>query len=112
MTSDKFKLNEVGVRSNRTRVNKSAWVGRQPACTSEENKLVPVCAPEASQALGVWKSANVLTDHIALEAGFSKQPYQAQCLTIDNGSGEEKFVHVKKCTLVSSSCGWPEFQKV
>ena len=91
-------LNEVNVRSNRTRVNRSAaaWVCRQPACTSAESKLVPVCQQEVSKALGAWKSANVLTDHIALEAGFSKQAYQAQCATIDYAGREEKFVHVNK----------------
>lgn len=90
-------LNEVNVRSNRTRVNRSAaaWVCRQPACISAESKLVPVCQQEVSKALGAWKSANVLTDHIALEAGFSKQAYQAQCATIDYAGREEKFVHVK-----------------
>lgn len=108
-------LNEVNVRSNRTRVNRSAaaWVCRQPACISAESKLVPVCQQEVSKALGAWKSANVLTDHIALEAGFSKQAYQAQCATIDYAGREEKFVHVNKnIPLVSSSCGWPELQKV
>ena len=117
--SDNFKLNEVGVRSNRTRVNKSAvspqaaaWVCRQPACTSAESKLVPVCEPEARQALGAWKSAHVLTDHIALESGFSKQAYQAQCVTFEYDGREWKFVHLKQITLVSSSCGWPELQKV
>ena len=91
-------LNEVGVRSNRTRVPRvtgAAWVCRQPACTSAESKLVPVCQEEASKALGAWKSACVLTDHIALEVGFSKQAYQAQCVTIDYAGGQEKFVHVK-----------------
>jgi hypothetical protein len=58
--------------------------------------LVPVCQQEVSKALGAWKSANVLTDHIALEAGFSKQAYQAQCATIDYAGREEKFVHVKQ----------------
>ena len=88
------------------------WQSRQPACTRAESQLVPVCRQEAMQSLGAWKSASVLTDHISLEVGFSKQACQAQCLTVDYGGGEEKFVHLKKITLVSSSCGWPELQKV
>ena len=94
-----LNINEVGLRSNRTRANRGggeAWVCRQPACTSAESKLVPVCQQEASKQLGAWKSANVLTDHIALEAGFSKQAYQAQCVTLDHAGREDKFVHVKK----------------
>ena len=99
--SNNLMLNEVGVRSNRTRVsglNKSAaaWVCRQPACTSAGSKLALVCQQEVSQALGAWKSANVLTDHIALEAGFSKQAYQPQRVTTDCVGGEEKFVHVQQ----------------
>ena len=91
-------MNEVGVFGNRTRSSRSflRMEGKQPACTSPESKVVPVCELEASDTLGAWRSANVLTDHIALEAGFSKQAYQAQCVTFDYGCGEEKFVHVKK----------------
>lgn len=48
------------------------------------------------QSLGAWKSATVLTDHISLEVGFSKQAMLAQCLTVDYGGGEEKFIHLKK----------------
>ena len=86
----------------------AALVGRQPACTNAEDALVLVCAPEAKQSLGEWQSANILTDHIALEICFSKHAYQAQCVTCE----EQQFVHVKKCTMVCCSCGWPELQKV
>ena len=48
------------------------------------------------QSLGAWKSATVLTDHISLEVGFSKQAMLAQCLTVDYGGGQEKFIHLKK----------------
>lgn len=89
-----------------------AFVSRQPACTRAESQLVPVCREEAMQSLGAWKSATVLTDHISLEVGFSKQAMLAQCLTVDYGGGQEKFIHLKKITLVYSSCGWPELQKV
>ena len=91
-------MNEVGVRGNRARRSASVLQveGMQPACTSPESKVVPVCEPEASNTLGAWRSANVLTDHIALEVGFSKQPYQAQCVTLDRAGGQERFVHLKK----------------
>ena len=99
--SERFRINDVGVRCNRARAGMgrrgvsnlaATWVGRQPACTNAENALVLVCAPEAKQSLGEWQSANILTDHIALEAGFSKHAYQAQCVTCE----EQKFVHVNK----------------
>ena len=107
-------MNEVGVFGNRARRSASVLQvdGMQPACTSPESKVVPVCEPEASNTLGAWRSANVLTDHIALEAGFSKQAYQAQCVTVDCAGGKEEFVHVKNIHLVSSSCGWPENMQV
>ena len=73
-----------------------AFASRQPACTRAESQLVPVCREEAMQSLGAWKSATVLTDHISLEVGFSKQAMLAQCLTVDYGGGEEKFIHLKK----------------
>ena len=39
---------------------------------------------------------HILIDHVALEAGFSKQAYQAQCVTMDDAGEAWKFVHVKK----------------
>ena len=73
-----------------------AFVSRQPACTRAESQLVPVCREEAMESLGAWRSATVLTDHISLEVGFSKQAMLAQCLTVDYGGGQEKFIHLKK----------------
>ena len=72
------------------------FVSRQPACTRAESQLVPACREEAMQSLGAWKTATVLTDHISLEVGFSKQAMLAQCLTVDYGGGQEKFIHLKK----------------
>ena len=73
-----------------------ALVCKQPATTSAENQFVPICRNESQAALGAWKSVQILTDHIALEAGFSKQAYQAQCVTMDHAGEAWKFVHVKK----------------
>ena len=39
---------------------------------------------------------HVLIDHIAIEAGFSKHAYQAQCVVMDSGDEACKFVHVNK----------------
>ena len=92
-------LNEGGVCTNRGGLGKRniAWDCREPACTSAEGQLLPVCREEASKTLGAWKSARVVTNHIALEVGFSKHTYQAQCMTVDHpDSGPEKFVHLKK----------------
>ena len=80
---------------NRTR-SLASLVSRQPATTSAESQLVPICGSEVKAALGAWKSAHILIDHIALEAGFSKQPYQAQCVTMDDAGEACKFVHVKQ----------------
>ena len=104
-------MNEVGVCGNRARRSASVLqvAGMQPACTSPESKVVPVCEPEASNTLGAWRSANVLTDHIALEVGFSKQPYQAQCVTLDRAGGQERFVHLKQnSTWFLAAVGGPK----
>ena len=92
--SESLRCNRASARAGGSRVSNlaAALVGRQPACTNAEDALVPVCAPEAKQPLGEWQSANILTDHIAMEIGFSKHAYQAQCVTCE----EQKFVHVKK----------------
>ena len=74
----------------------AAMVCRQPASTSAENQFAPICGPHAQDALGAWKSVRVLIDHIAIEAGFSKHAFQAQCVVIDVGDEVCKFVHVKK----------------
>ena len=105
------KTNEVGVFGNRTRSSRSflRMEGKQLACTSPASKVVPVCELEASGTLGAWRSANVLTDHIALEAGFSKQPYQAQCVTLDRAGGQERFVHLNKnATWFLAAVGGPK----
>ena len=105
------KMNDVGVRCNRARssVSSAARAGAQPACTSAESKVAPVCEPQAMNTLGKWKSAIVLTDHIALEVGFSKQAYQAQCMTVDCVGGQEKFVHLKKnSTWFLAAVGGPK----
>ena len=105
------KKNDVGVRCNRARssVSSAARAGAQPACTSAESKVAPVCEPQAMNTLGKWKSAIVLTDHIALEVGFSKQAYQAQCMTVDCVGGQEKFVHLKKkSTWFLAAVGGPK----
>ena len=73
-----------------------ALVSRQPATANAENQLAPICGPHAKDALGEWKSAHVLTDHIAMEAGYSKHAYQAQCVVMDIGDEVCKFVHVKQ----------------
>ena len=73
----------------------AALVSRQPATTNAENQLAPICGPHAQDALGAWKSVHILIDHIAIEAGFSKHAYQAQCVVIDIGDEVCKFVHVK-----------------
>ena len=39
---------------------------------------------------------HILIDHVALEAGFSKQAYQAQCVTMEDAGKAWKFVHVKQ----------------
>ena len=70
-------------------------VSRQP-CNSSLQPQVPICETEAKKELGEWHTAKILVDHIALEAGFAKQPYQAQCLTAECGETEWKFVHVTK----------------
>ena len=73
-----------------------AFVSRQPACTRAENQLAPVCRQEAMHSLGAWKSANVLTDHIALEAGFSNQAYQAQCVAVDYAGVEPQALQIAR----------------
>ena len=90
----------------------AALVSRQPATTNAENQLAPICGPHAQDALGAWKSVHVLIDHIAIEAGFSKHAYEAQCVVMDIGDEVCKFVHVTKSySMVCSSCGWPNAQK-
>ena len=92
--SESLRCSRSRARAGGSRVSNlaAALVCRQPACTNAENALVPVCAPEAKQSLGEWQSANILTDHIAMDIGFSKHAYQAQCVTCE----EQKFVHVRK----------------
>ena len=107
-------MNEVGVGGNRARRGASVLQvdGMQPACTSPESKVVRVCEPEASNTLGAWRSANVLTDHIALEVGFSKQPYQAQCVTLDRAGGQERFVRLNKSTWFLAAVRGPPRQSL
>ena len=72
----------------------TALGSRQPAATNADSQLVPICLQDAKAQCGQWKPVHILTDHIALEAGFSKNAYQAQCVVY--GDEEWKFVHVKK----------------
>ena len=86
----------------------SDFGNRQPACTNAENQLVPVCDVSAKEAFGEWKSAHILRDHIAIEAGFSKSAFQAQCVILD----DTRFVHVKKNSAwFIAAVGGPQCKK-
>ena len=75
----------------RTRAHMS-FCERLPACKDAENQLVPTCELRAKETIGPWKSVCILTDYIAIEGGFSKHPFQGQCVTMD----DVRYVHVKK----------------
>ena len=71
-------------------------------------QLVPICKHDAKKNLGAWKPVQILSDHIAIEAGFSKRSYQTQCVTLESDGATRMFVHVKKTiSMVCSSCGRP-----
>ena len=57
---------------------------------------MPICDHDAKKSLGALKPAQVLTDHIATEAGFSKHSYQAQCESLESDGATRRSVHVKK----------------
>ena len=96
---------------NRTR-SLASLVSRQPATTSAESQLVPICGSEVKAALGAWKSVHILIDHVALEAGFSKQAFQAQCVTMEDAGEAWKFVHVKKnAPWFIAAVGGPQLKK-
>ena len=88
-------MNAWQVRGHNRSKALASLVSRQP-CNSSLQPQVPICQTEAKKELGEWHTAKILVDHIALEAGFAKQPYQAQCLTAECGETEWKFVHVTK----------------
>ena len=86
----------------------ASLVSRHPAATSAENQLVPICESEAKVQFGAWKPTQILIDHVALEAGVSKQAFQAQCVTME----EAKFVHVKKdAPWFVAAVGGPQLKK-
>ena len=86
----------------------ASLVCKMPANPSAENQLAPFCESDAKTQLGAWKPAQILIDHIALEAGFSKQAYQAQCFTMD----DVKYVHVKKnAPWFIAAVGGPQAKK-
>ena len=60
------------------------------------DQLVPICEHDAKKNFGSWKPVQVLTDHIAIEAGFSKHSYQAQCVSLESDGATRRFVHVRK----------------
>lgn len=57
--------------------------------------LSPICEHEVKN-LGAWKPFTILVDHVAIEAGFSKHSYQAQCVTLESGGANLKFLHLRK----------------
>ena len=73
-----------------------ASVCRQPATTIAEDQLVPACAPEVQKGYGAWKPASILSDNIAIEAGFSKTSYEAASFSMEFGGETWRFVHVRK----------------
>ena len=96
--------------ANRGRPSQSlaSLVSRHPATTSAENRLAPICESDAKAQLGAWKPAQILIDHVALEAGFSKQAFQAQCFTMD----DVKYVRVKKnAPWLIAAVGGPQAKK-
>ena len=78
------------------------YIDIEPACTVAENQLVPMCTSKAKDTLGDWKSVHIRNDHIALQAGFSKVPFQGQCVTMDG----VRYIHVKKKQSMVHSSGW------
>ena len=57
--------------------------------------LSPICEHEVKN-LGAWKPFTILVDHVAIEAGFSKHSYQAQCVTLESGGANLKILHLRK----------------
>ena len=68
------------------------FANKEFACTDAENQLEPMCKSQAKETFGAWTPVQILSDHIAMEAGFSKSAFQAQCVTYDG----VRYVHVKK----------------
>lgn len=84
------------------------YIDIEPACTVAENQLVPMCTSKAKDTLGDWKSVHIRNDHIALQAGFSKVPFQGQCVTMDG----VRYIHVKKNSpWFIAAVGGPQLKK-
>ena len=65
---------------------------KELACTVADHQLEPICKSAAKETFGAWTPVTIHHDQIAMEAGFSKTAYQAQCVTYD----DLRYVHVKK----------------
>ena len=84
------------------------YIDIELACTVAENQLVPMCTSKAKDTLGDWKSVHIRNDHIALQAGFSKVPFQGQCVTMDG----VRYIHVKKNSpWFIAAVGGPQLKK-